>query len=148
MAGISIDVQIGDREVRDFLNRRKERAKDLRPAYGSIGEYMLREIEARFAGEHDPEGGPWTPLSPLTIAKKKTDKILTEDSYLRGDIHYIATGDHVSIGTAKVYGAIHQLGGKAGRGKKVTIDARPYLGVNDDNRNEFLEIVKDHILSG
>ena len=43
------------------------------------------------------------------------------------------------IGSNKVYAAIHQLGGQAGKNKKVTIPARPYLKLTDDNLEEILE---------
>jgi phage virion morphogenesis protein len=145
MAGISIKVKFDEREVTDFLGRLQARGKDLAPVFKDFGEYMVRETEERFEGEYDPEGKPWTPLSTLTLAKKKNTKILTEDSFLRGDIHYEADNDHAAIGTGKIYGAIHQLGGMAGRGRKVEIKAREYLGVNDENESEFIEIVKDHL---
>jgi phage virion morphogenesis protein len=64
---------------------------------------------------------------------------------LRGDIHYQVSGDEMEIGTVKIYGAIHQLGGMAGRGRKVEIPERPYLGINDENESEFIEIVKEHL---
>ena len=42
------------------------------------------------------------------------------------------------IGSNKVYAAIHQLGGQAGKNKKVTIPARPYLKLTDDDFEEIL----------
>jgi phage virion morphogenesis protein len=145
MAGISIKVKFDEREVTDFLGRLQARGKDLAPVFKDFGEYMVRETEERFEGEHDPEGKAWTALSELTLAKKKNTKILTEDSFLRGDIHYQVSGDEMEIGTVKIYGAIHQLGGMAGRGRKVEIPERPYLGINDENESEFIEIVKEHL---
>ena len=43
------------------------------------------------------------------------------------------------------YAAIHQFGGKAGRGRKVTIPARPFLPVKSDGSiypAEQAEIIK------
>jgi len=145
MSGISIKVKFDEREVTDFLGRLQARGENLAPVFKDFGEYMVRETEERFEGEHDPEGKPWTALSELTLAKKKGSKILTEGVLLRPSIHAEPASDHVAIGTDKVYGAIHQLGGKAGRGRKVDIPERPYLGINDENRTEFIEIIKDHL---
>ena len=49
------------------------------------------------------------------------------------------------IGSNKVYAAIHQLGGQAGKNKKVTIPARPYLKLTDDNLEEILEQTKRYL---
>jgi len=74
-------------------------------------------------------------------------KILTLSSRLRKSIHYQATEDSVVIGTDAVYAAIHQFGGKAGRGRKVSIPARPYLGISDADRSEAVRIIKEHLRS-
>ena len=42
------------------------------------------------------------------------------------------------IGSNKVYAAIHQLGGLAGKNKKVSSPARPYLKLTDDDFEEIL----------
>ncbi len=48
--------------------------------------------------------------------------------------------DHSAvIGSNLDYAAIHQLGGKAGRNKKVEIPARPYLKLTDDDFEEILQ---------
>lgn len=46
------------------------------------------------------------------------------------------------IGSNKDYAAIHQLGGKAGKNKKVSIPARPYLKLTDDDFDEILNEAK------
>jgi phage virion morphogenesis protein len=52
-----------------------------------------------------------------------------------------ATPTSVRVGANTPYAMIHQLGGKAGRGKKVTIPARPYLGISDKEK----ELLKDYV---
>lgn len=49
----------------------------------------------------------------------------------------------VSWGTNVLYGAIHHFGGRAGRGHRARIPARPYLGVSDDDRAELVNIEND-----
>ena len=47
------------------------------------------------------------------------------------------------IGSNLAYVAIHQLGGQAGKNKKTTIPARPYLKLTDDNFEEILNAVEN-----
>ena len=49
------------------------------------------------------------------------------------------------IGSNVAYAAIHQLGGQAGKNKKVTIPARPYLKLTDDDFNEILDATKNFL---
>ncbi len=63
-------------------------------------------------------------------------KILQEQGRRGGlldGIVYQPGDGFVRIGTNKVYGRIHQLGGEAGRGRSIRIPARPYVGVSDDD---------------
>jgi phage gpG-like protein len=78
-------------------------------------------------------------------ANKKT---LIDTARLMKSITYKEYSNRVEIGTNVVYGAIHQLGGKAGRGRKVTIPARPYLMVQDSDWTTIGEVVTRHLMKG
>lgn len=162
-------VKVEDRQVQKALSGALKATGDLTPAMKAIGERLLRSTEEHFRHERSPDGTPWKPLKVLSyhlgfrLRKKKTThtrsgglssafqeylagrKILTDSAQLRGSIHYEAGRTSVSVGSGKVYAAIHQLGGKAGRGRKVTIPARPYLGIGPRDRAEILDIVGDHL---
>lgn len=165
--GIQIDVKIDDKEIKNLLSKMQVKAKNLRPAFKCIGEYMLIERETLFKEQRDPEGKPWKPLKIRTLygsyrGKKYTKKkklrkkflnflarrkILTKDHHLRRTVYKVGSG-MVLIAPDKIseaYAALHQFGGKAGRGGKVVIPARPHLGINDENRKEFIEIIKEHL---
>ena len=78
-----------------------------------------------------PDGSKWEPLSlAYLLGKKKTHPhqgtLQRENSLYRALRADNATKDHVEVGSSLVYTLIHQFGGKAGRGRKVTIPARPY----------------------
>jgi phage virion morphogenesis protein len=146
MGGITLKVEVKDKEVRGLFAMIELRGGNPRPALASIGEYMLRRTDERFSAEQDAQGQPWAPLSPETLKHKKHTKILTESGNLRGRIVYRVGVGSVAIGTNVIYGAIQQLGGKAGKGHKVTIPARPYLGVNDEDEREFAAILSDYLL--
>lgn len=53
--------------------------------------------------------------------------------------------DSALVGTNKKQAAIHQFGGKAGRGKKATIPARPVLKLTDSDLQEIKEAIKDYL---
>lgn len=77
-------------------------------------------------------------------AQRKLDgglAILQDTGVLRGSIRVYSEKNSVTIGAARVktkagtpmeYAAIHQFGGRAGRGKKVRIPARPFLPVDKE----------------
>ena len=166
-----LSIEIDDQGVMELLSVTQEKMRDLTPAFKNIGEYMIRERETWFREERDPEGRPWQKLKVRTYyslfkkrkryTKKGTltkgfqrflgrRKILTQDHHLRTTV-YKAGPDQVVISpdkTSKDYAAIHQFGGLAGRGHKAKIPARRHLGFNDENKREFLEIIREHLLSG
>jgi phage virion morphogenesis protein len=49
------------------------------------------------------------------------------------------------VGTNKVYAAIHQFGGKAGRNKKVEVSARPYLKLENSDLNDIKTSVQKYL---
>ncbi|UOO82811.1 phage virion morphogenesis protein [Uruburuella testudinis] len=57
-------------------------------------------------------------------------KTLQLTGQLAASISTQVGNDFARIGSNKPYAAIHHLGGQAGRDKKVTIPARPYLPIN------------------
>lgn len=48
------------------------------------------------------------------------------------------------IGSNKVYAAIHQLGGQAGKNKKTIIPARPYLSLFENDYHDILEVIEKY----
>ena len=53
--------------------------------------------------------------------------------------------DYAIVGTNKVYAAIHQFGGPAGRKEKVKIPARAYLTLGDDAVEEIKDSFKNYL---
>ena len=163
------DVRIVEDEITPALQRALKATGNLKPALQAIGEHLLRSVDDNFALQRDPQGRPWKPLKVLSyhlaysMGKKKrthtqsgsltagfaryigSRKILTDSGELRGSIKYNASATRLEVGSGKVYSAIHQFGGKAGRGRKVTIPARPFLGIGPADRLEILATLKDHL---
>ncbi|MDD3553228.1 MAG: phage virion morphogenesis protein [Deltaproteobacteria bacterium] len=152
-----LTITVDDHNLRDMLARLQGRISDLTPAMRSIGEEMVERIKQRFASSTAPDGAKWQPNTPATIeaylrkfggTRKKDGSIskrgqrmaankrplIGETKALSTTIYYRADSSSVTIGSPMRYAAIHQFGGQAGRGRKVTIPARPYLPIDQHGR--------------
>ena len=174
---MDISVTIIDSEVLALFNRLQRRAADLTPTMQAIGLFYERSVVENFKAEAGPDGTPWKKLSAVTLmmglgrkkgwkksgglsAKGKRyltgKRVLWESGDLEGSVHSQATKDSVTIGTGGhiPYAAIHQFGGQAGRGRKVTIPARPYLALNrgtemelaEKDRRMIVELIRERLL--
>ncbi len=133
-------------------------ARALKP----IGIALRASTHERFRDETGPDGAKWAPLHPAYAAIKRGAGILRVSGMSGGlmGLVTVATDEAagtVEVGTNKIYGAIHQFGGviKPKRGKalafrlggrlvlakKVTIPARPYLGISADDAAEIEAII-------
>ena len=92
----------------------------------------------------------WTELSEIT-KKQRTKKrkypgqILQVSGLLASSITTYYDNETAIIGSNLDYAAIHQLGGQAGKNKKVKIPARPYLYLSDDNFKEILQETEKYL---
>jgi phage virion morphogenesis protein len=84
-------------------------------------------------------------LAPTTKQNKWLGQILQVEGQLASSVTTQYDDDSAVIGSNKDYTRIHQLGGDAGRGKKVKIPARPYLQLTDDNFDEILSECKKYL---
>ncbi len=142
MSGVRLTLQLDDKGLQRDLRARLEQLADKTAILKSIGEEMLPRINKRFQDEKDPEGKSWPALAPRTIEARLKKygnaplTILRMRGHLAGAINYQISGATLKIGTGSEvedYAAIHQFGGEAGRGRKVKIPARPYLGFNEED---------------
>lgn len=131
-----------------------------------IGEYLLGSTRDRAAREVSPDGTPWPALSPRYARRKEKKrpgaKMLTFDHHMLGDrLASQVEGDTLYVGTSAKYGAIQQFGGtiqhhaysrirdRATIGAhEVTIPARPWLGIDQQDEEEIVALTRDHLLMG
>lgn len=108
----------------------------------AIGEALVSSTTKRFLDETDPEGKAWKET-------KRGGKILQDTARLRNSIDYKTTtaNSSVLVGSNLAYARIHHLGGMAGRNRSVEIDARAYLGISDDDRDEIAALVSEYMMS-
>jgi phage virion morphogenesis protein len=146
MAGTDLTITHNIPEVVRELGAIAARFGSPRPGLDIIGETVVASVQQNFE-----EGGRptrWAGLKPATWARKKSRKTLVEDKVLSGSISKQVTGSTVVVGTNVEYGAIHQFGGKAGRGRRVTIPARPFLLVQDEDWEEINEAMAEFLWEG
>lgn len=149
MSGLSYEVEIDNVDTEAELTRRLAQMDDLTPFHAIVGEHLLVSLDERFESETAPDGSPWQRHSPVTTAHRLGTygnaplTILRLSGRLAGSFNYQANSDHVRVGTPVVYAAIHHFSGKAGRNRTVTIPARPYLGLSDEDRRAIVEIAEE-----
>jgi phage virion morphogenesis protein len=152
---------VDDSVLKEHLRRLQGFATNATPAFAEIGEMMLTSVEENFAAEgrysapKSWRGGTikWKDLATATVrARQKRGKgahpILQVSGILASSIHSEPSADSVVVGTNIEYAAIHQYGGQAGRGKKVTIPPRPFLVMQDQDLSDAIDIIKTHMLKG
>lgn len=124
-----------------------------------ISEYGVSSTQQRFIDEVDPEGNPWIQSAR---AKSEGGQTLSDTRRLFQSIDSDSSPDYAAWGSNVIYAAMMNFGGvikpkgdnkyltfKIGghfvRVEKVEIAARPYLGVNDEDRTEILSIVEENV---
>ncbi|MDE0203980.1 MAG: phage virion morphogenesis protein [Rhodospirillaceae bacterium] len=140
MVSQPISVEIEDAALRAALMRIAAVLASPSAVMDQIGRYLVASTLRRFERERAPDGSPWLKSARALAEGGRT---LTDTGRLRGSIAHTVTegGRAVEVGSDVLYAAIHQLGGRAGRGRRVTLPARPYLGIDEDDRANILRIV-------
>lgn len=155
MTAFTVDVI--DQQARAALKTLATRVQHPAAVLHTIAEGITERTKHRFDTGKGPDGVAWKPNSAATLAmlsarlaasksNRKKDgslnakgsralankKVLTESGFLRQQIVPSSTDTSLSVTETALYAAIHQFGGKAGRGLKVTIPARPSLPIHQD----------------
>jgi phage virion morphogenesis protein len=156
MAGAFIALQVEDKAVQSALAQLGEKAENTLPVMDAIGASLVVSTQMRFENETGPDGVKW----PASIrARVEGGKTLRDEGHLYASITHRASPSSVEVGSNEIYAAIHQIGGtiKAKEAKSlrfrigdvwvskesVTIPARPFLGIDDGDREMIVETVAD-----
>ena len=137
----------------------------------AIGVALVEEVNKRFESGREPFGAAWQPLLPAYAAIKRGPGILRESRMLQRSITFRVSGSTVTVGSNRVYAAVHQFGatitaknapalafqlgfrtGKRGgiqkafvHVQKVTIPARPYLGFGPNDQRAVMEVLNGFV---
>ena len=148
MSDKPIEIKIDNKDVERKLLELAQKGENLRPLMKNIAGIFASATEENFKNEGRPD--KWTELSEATKKQRTKQKkwpgqILQVSGQLASSISTQYDDESAVIGSNLDYAAIHQLGGQAGKNKKVEIPARPYLKLTDDNFNEILDATKQYL---
>ena len=161
-------IEIDDTEGQQVLDMLIRTFEDLTPAWKATGEFLVGSVEEVFQSGGVPN--KWPELAPATIIQRMggsqkriftkkgafkagaarkfgTIKTLIRSGRLLRSITYDARRDSVRVGTNVLYAAIHQFGGKAGRGRTVEIPARPFIVFRDKDYDAAADNIVSYIKS-
>lgn len=129
-----IEIEINNaQEVAIVLERLAQATTHRTPLMRSIAGTMESAVLQNF----DVGGRPkWLGL------KYRQGTPLVDTENLMGSITSDYTNDTAVVGTNEPYAAIHQFGGKAGRGRKATIPARPFLKLTPEDESDIMEDIQ------
>lgn len=129
-----IEIEINNaQEVAIVLERLAQVTTHRTPLMRSIAGTMESAVLKNF----DVGGRPkWLGL------KYRQGTPLVDTENLMGSITSDYTNDTAVVGTNEPYAAIHQFGGKAGRGRKTTIPARPFLKLTPEDESDIMEDIQ------
>ena len=134
-----IEIEINNaQQIASILNKLANTAQDRTPLMRSIAGTMESAVLQNF----DVGGRPkWLGL------KYRQGTPLVDTENLMNSITSYYDNNIAMVGTNEPYAAIHQFGGKAGRGRKVDIPARPFLVLTPQDEDDILEDVQAYFRS-
>lgn len=129
-----IEIEINNaQQIASILDKLANAAQDRTPLMRSIAGTMESAVLQNF----DVGGRPkWLGL------KYRQGTPLVDTENLMNSITSYYDNNVAEVGTNEPYAAIHQFGGKAGRGRKVDIPARPFLVLTPQDEDDILEDVQ------
>ena len=131
-----IKIEVKADKITARLSELSGTLNDLTPVMRQIGGVMLAAVEQNFDTEGARIGKRW---KPSLRAKRDGGKTLQDTGRLAGSFVIKADRTSAIVGTNVVYAAIHQFGGKTGRGHKLILPARPFLGLNSQDKNDIVK---------
>lgn len=148
--GPQVSIEVVDEDgLKQALHGLADRTQNMQSAFDEIGSALLTRTQERFEDEAGPDGSPWPEHSFVTLRRRGAGAPkLRDQGHLYASLAYSASQSSAAVGTNRRYARIHQSGGRAGRGGSAEIPARPYLGINDDDRREMGRILHDHLTRG
>ena len=120
-----LEISLDASRLEHGLGQLLKNATNTRPMMRAIATEMVSLTEDNFENE-SWDGEKWKQSKRAANG----GKTLQLTGQLAASISTKVGNDFAQIGSNKKYAAIHHLGGQAGRGRKVTIPARPYLPIN------------------
>ena len=164
MSGARIEITLEGSELLDRLGRALAQLAQPAPLLDAIGAELADGVQRRFIAAKDPDGNPWEE-SERAKAGERGGKTLTDTGRLQQSISWSADADSVLVGSNVIYAAIHQFGGEIRpksaqalaftlpggafvRTQKVSLPARPFLGLDRTDRIAVAEVIEEFLEAG
>ncbi|NJL32993.1 MAG: phage virion morphogenesis protein [Chloroflexaceae bacterium] len=129
-------------------------AADTEPLMTDIGAVLESSTRERIEEtKTSPDGAAWPPN------RAGTSTLLATGRHLRDSVAFIASADHVEVGAAWEFAHVHQFGatisaknarllsfmagGQRVFAKQVTIPARPFVGLSDQDGRKVERLATD-----
>lgn len=142
MVGVGIEIRLDDKDLHAAFARLAAAMDDMTEPMDVIGAGLDSSMLSRFEHETGPDGVRWTPSQRALLTGGQT---LTNRGHLRASGTHIASRHSVVQGSNLVYARPQHAGGKVGRGHKVTLPARPFVGVDGDDLAMIHDTIGDFL---
>ncbi|MBA2814856.1 phage virion morphogenesis protein [Candidatus Pantoea persica] len=145
MTSTILSVEITDNDLKLALKHLENAAYNLTPLMCRWSETLKTATDLNLEAQERPR---W---QPSVAALARQCMTLSQDEYLRRSVTPEYDAHQVLVGTNRVYARLHQQGGKAGRGRSVTLPLRPYLPVFEGGqlqaevKRQLLDEVLDYL---
>lgn len=133
---------------------------DIKEIHKAVAESLRTSTSERFSEQKEPSGKRWV---NSIRASESGGVTLVKNAMLKNSIKSQANKSGVAVGTNTIYARTHQFGDKrtikARNGKglrfrvngkwvtkksvKINIPARPFLGINEEDKREIKGILED-----
>lgn len=143
---VTVDKRNFDKSMSGILKR----SRSSRPAYSQIATRMEAATVRRFNTTSAPNGKSWKPLAESTIRQRRegSAKPLNDTGTLRSSIQSLGMRRRAIAFSSLNYARIHNKGGKAGKGRKVTIPQRQFLGLSAKEIKRYNRLLQTYIVKG
>ena len=150
MSSIRVELSGEEQALLDRLENLSE--VDAAAAMAAIGEALRTSTLERFDRGKTPEGRPW---KTSIRARQDGGKTLVDQGVLRSQIHVESSSKGAVIGSNLIYAATHQFGDRNrtirtrnGQVFHISIPARPFLGVTEEDMQEISHIMEGAVTGG
>lgn len=150
---------IGLEYIQETLQDIERKTNNLKPILNELANHLVYIIDESFETQTTPDGKKWNPIKKATHNNYGlgTDKILHKSGDMRNSLkpkvfkNSFTVGVNATAGKERYqYPFVHQFGtNKAGRNKKTTIVARPFMPIKsngelyDKTKKELEEIIDE-----
>lgn len=150
-----IEIDVNDEDARRLLNELRDRMGDISTVMDAVGQVIQSGTQQRFVDQKDPEGRPWAPLSPVTLARRRGGgmgaQILRDTGRLMNSISYRTAGNTVTVFSNVIYAGTHQFGAKKGAYRARPpipwgdVPQRRFLGASAEDNAAVIEVLQGYL---